>query len=87
MNETRSFLVALIGEDNISKLESEFVSFSDMRVGTIFEMMDLGVPRKKAAQLKTTLNCMFRATGRGNIETMTLEQISHLKIEQEDIVR
>ena len=74
----------LIGNSAVSKLQSEFVDWTDVRVGTLREMVDLGVPRKTAATVKTVLNAIYRE--HQNIEHATAESLDALDIEEEDVV-
>jgi len=80
------FFTALVGDEVVSKLREEFVSWTDVRVGTLREMLDIGISAGTAVQIKTTLNAIYRTTSNGNIESMSIEDLMGLEVTEEDVV-
>jgi len=78
-----SYLTVQLTDKVVSKLREEFVSWSDVRVSTAREMMDLGIPSEVVWDIKTTLNAAYRTGGR-NIEALTLDELASLEIKEED---
>lgn len=76
----------LVGEQVVNTLRSEYISWSDVRVGTIREMMDLDIPVEIAQQIKATLNAAYRTTGGRNIEALSLDELANIKAIPEDAV-
>jgi len=79
------FFTALVGDEVVSKLREEYVSWSDVKVGTIRETMDLGIPSDTAKQVKTTLNAIYRSAGGRNIEALSLDDLASIEIKSEDV--
>lgn len=73
-----AFFNELVGKDVVNKLRSEFVSFTDVRVGSVREMVALGIKREDAVTIKSFLAAAYDACGGRNIEKLTFTQLGSL---------
>ena len=58
--------------DHYDTLMSEFVSYEDLRVGTLREIRDLGVPREVAENVLYYLQCVDRGMFPSSIQCIDL---------------
>ena len=75
-----------LGEETVSAIRDEFVSWQDVSVGTVREMMDLMIDVDHARFMKATLNAAKEAVEGRSIDELTLDAIKALKVTEEDLV-